>query len=1055
MKDRRTIAKAAVGLLGLCVATSIALAQDARPTATVAQNQPPASAAQPGGDLTEVVVTGYRKSLEESTDAKRDAIGIIDQINAEDIGKFPDTNIAESFNRIPGITISRDIDGEGTDISIRGLGTNFTKVLLNGAPVAVASTGTTDSANTNREVDLDLFPTELFTQLTVKKTASPAMLEGGAAGTVDMRSARPFDNPGAHLTYSATATQNQGVAHIGERGALIASDTWDNGLGALIGVTGVTNKIDVKGFETIGWTNANLSTVVAPTATNPGLDAAHAQCLASCNTTGGGNWTIPATVPAGAGNGLVPGTVINQAFLLANNPGMSIQQIDNALIPRLGRSADEFGARDRYNGVVSLEYRPSDNLHFYVDSMYGYKRNNEQRIDMDWVGRNGSAIPLNLQTDTANCANGCVATAGTFANSQFFLEYRPYTETVRFYGVNPGVTWKVSDSFSFDVQANKTQSSFHRESPTVLPSTVLGNGLTVNYANNGGVPSIASSVDLDNPANFGWNASSRVNIQDEKRVTETAGTRANFTWSFNKALNVQGGVAYDDILRRITAFDNTQAWQNAACGDNPNVFVLGPNAQPSCQGLNTATPPAYPAYPRYPGLGTGSTAGNTTPFAYQGSLAPQAAVPSYLQPGPAGFITVNWPAFAGATQYPYFHGTEPLATAANTGASGGYVEEKTKGFYLMLTGDVLWGGNPLRYTAGLRYVRTDQSIGGYVSVPDNRNPPNPSNGTENPMDGGLYPNVLNFIYTDNVYKNTLPSLEAAYNVSDNSIVRLAVSRTMTRPDPSAMLPGVSFNSPSADTGSIGNPALKPFISENIDLGFEYYTGKEGYVGASVFRKRVTGFTANANTTFPFSYLAQYGITYATLSTTQQNAITLRGGPDAANVVLTEQVNASGALTINGLELNWVQPFDFLLDRFNLDGFGFTANYTLVDQFGTGAAPATALGVAPHTYNVTFYYEHGPFMGRISTVYNKGSQISTLNQNGIPLAALYSADYKQWDFSSYVDLSKIFGWTHEFQLTFDATNLFDAKLRTYFQFPDATFTQYNPGRTLLFGFRGKF
>ena len=95
------------------------------------------------------------------------------------------------------------------------------------------------------------------------------------------------------------------------------------------------------------------------------------------------------------------------------------------------------------------------------------------------------------------------------------------------------------------------------------------------------------------------------------------------------------------------------------------------------------------------------------------------------------------------------------------------------------------------------------------------------------------------------------------------------------------------------------------------------------------------------------------------------------------------------------------------------------------------------------------------MARISTVYNKGAQVSGLNQSGIPLAAIYSADYRQWDFSSYVDLSKLFGWGHEFQLTFDATNLFDAKLRTYFQFSDATFTQYNQGRTLMVGFRGKF
>src|SRR6266702_2936808 len=153
-------------------------------------------------EVESVTVTGYQASLENSINAKRSALSFTDSVFAEDIGKFPDNNIAESLNRIPGVTILRDSDGEGVNVSIRGLGTNFTKILLNNAKISVASTGPIDQQNNNREVDLNMFPTDLFTQLTVSKSPTADQLEGGAAGTVNMRSARPFDKPGLHVTGS-------------------------------------------------------------------------------------------------------------------------------------------------------------------------------------------------------------------------------------------------------------------------------------------------------------------------------------------------------------------------------------------------------------------------------------------------------------------------------------------------------------------------------------------------------------------------------------------------------------------------------------------------------------------------------------------------------------------------------------------------------------------------------------------------------------------------------------------------------------------------------------
>src|SRR5207245_9647853 len=108
------------------------------------------------------------------------------------------------------------------------------------------------------------------------------------------------------------------------------------------------------------------------------------------------------------------------------------------------------------------------------------------------------------------------------------------------------------------------------------------------------------------------------------------------------------------------------------------------------------------------------------------------------------------------------------------------------------------------------------------------------------------------------------------------------------------------------------------------------------------------------------------------------------------VSLTHQVNAPGKLTINGLELTWVQPLDFLLGRYlGLNGFGFNANFTLVDQSGSGSATAVATGVPPRAYNVTAYYENHGISARLSRTWAKRFIASGVNQNGIPAAALYS------------------------------------------------------------------
>jgi TonB-dependent receptor len=948
--------------------------------------QTPAPAAA-SDTVEEVVVTGFRKSLADATNAKRESIAFTDSVFAEDIGKFPDLNIAESLNRIPGIQLTREINGDGLNIAIRGLGPDFTKIVLNGSQIAVASSGRTDAQNQNRTIDLDLFPTELFTRLDVSKTPTPSQLEGGVAGIVNMRSSRPLDRPGQHLTYSLQGSYQDSAGKWSPRGALIGSKSWDVGggeFGVLVGYAGVRSKSRTDGFETIGWTNASTG------------GSSNFAC-GGCNSTFGGNgFTWAPTVPANAGNGLTTGATVNDAFLQANNPGTTLQQLSDGLLPRLGRQSYSAGHRDRDSLLVSLEYQPNDHADFYIDTLLGQTDREFSRIDMDWVVRNSNfMVPTNVKVDANN-----VVTSGTFANSQFFLEARPYHETNEFVNVNPGGSWRFSDTLKLEGQFNYSRSVFFREAPTILINTPLNSGLTVTYNNTGGdFPSIKTNANLNDP-NLGWTfAGGRVNIQNEKRVTSTKGTHWDLTWGDERNY-IKGGLAYDEASRTITALDNSDRWQQITCGGG-GTYLPRPNTQPACTG------------------GAGSAITN-------------AQLASYLKPGPLGFITVDYDKFKAATNYDALNDTAPFSTSAATAASSGEIEEKNTGAYVEFAGVATIMDRDLRVNGGVRYVTTDQDITGPVSIPF----PNVANCTPN-----CVPNTLTFKTQSQRYDAFLPSFNAVFAVRDNVNVRMSASRTLTRPDPSAMLPGTTFSDPSAQNANQGNPALRPYTSNNFDFGGEWYTGGAGYVGVALFQKVVTGFTALGTTTQPFTAL---GIPFDSLTDLQKTAINNRGGPNAATVTVSQQVNTGSDLTIRGYELNWVQPLDFLLE-----GAGFTANYTRVNQTGTGGV--VALGVSPYTYNLTGYYENHGVTLRVSYNYNDAQISSGLNQNSVPTARIKTDAYKQMDLSASYKLPVLGGA----QITFNAINITSESQRQTFQFPNAGYTFYDPGPTYLIGIRGQF
>ena len=163
-------------------------------------------AEQEATNLDEIVVTGIRSSLESSMRLKRDAQGVVDGIVAEDIGKFPDTNLAESLQRISGVSIDRSI-GEGSKVTVRGVGPDFNLVMLNGRQMPGSSLQDTGASN-SRSFDFANLASEAVAGVEVYKTSRAATPTGGIGASINIKTTRPLDAPGLHTSIGVKAVND-------------------------------------------------------------------------------------------------------------------------------------------------------------------------------------------------------------------------------------------------------------------------------------------------------------------------------------------------------------------------------------------------------------------------------------------------------------------------------------------------------------------------------------------------------------------------------------------------------------------------------------------------------------------------------------------------------------------------------------------------------------------------------------------------------------------------------------------------------------------------------
>jgi iron complex outermembrane receptor protein len=203
--------------------------------------------------LETVTITGFRKSLDEARTLKKESAIISDAIVAEDMAKFPDLNLAEALQRLPGVSINREA-GEGRRITLRGLGPDYTRVQLNGMEVLGNNDSAMDSRgqrSRDRAFDFNLFASELFSKAEVEKTYQASQSEGGMAGTVDLYTGKPLNNPeGFKLAASLKAGTNTYTADFQPRGAALFGYNWNNKFGILVSLAYSKRKTEEQGYDT-------------------------------------------------------------------------------------------------------------------------------------------------------------------------------------------------------------------------------------------------------------------------------------------------------------------------------------------------------------------------------------------------------------------------------------------------------------------------------------------------------------------------------------------------------------------------------------------------------------------------------------------------------------------------------------------------------------------------------------------------------------------------------------------------------------------------------------
>lgn len=939
-------------------------------------------------DNTEVIeVKGIRGSLIQNMDIKRSAQGVVDAITAEDIGKFPDTNLAESLQRITGVSIDRQ-NNEGSRVTVRGWGPEFNLITLNGRQMPAANLSAT-SANSQRSFDFSNLAAESVSGVETYKTGKAYLTTGGIGSTINIQTHKPLNAP-------------EGLANIGVKAIMDDTRIGDD----------VTPEISGIFSKTFADNTIGIS-IVASRSERDNFAAA-GQVTSGWNTS---RLTGAQTDPNG--------TVVFDA---------GANSVIYAAPQNYMYTFEDF-SRTRTNAQVTLQYKPRDNVTATLDYTYSELDQDVARQELSaWFGSGNWAGSTFTEVDASGVVSPLVLNNNDCCDFSYGVGAWGTTNENDSIGLN--IEWNASEnlSFTFDAHSSTAEASpkDHRGSNNIVTaSTFRRFNTVVDFTQN--IPVMVGN--LVDRAPFEGGALQNQDLDPSVIIASGNSFRNGYMKTEIKQFQLDGQYTFDDGVVSSIDFG-----MSSSTVDNRSAFSLNQGGDWGGLGYTGQTS----------GGGWNSPAGDGDNHFSDGAftVADLVEVPGPDNKGINGqTVWVDFDQFSSDLANLYsanpglpgnvFAGCPAGTLCANPEYSvDRRLEEKQTAFYIQANLEFDLGDMPATLNIGLRHESTDVTsnslIPNYVSAAWLS-----ANELLLNQDGGV------FAEGTGDYDYTLPNIDFNIELTDELVARASISKTLARPGYDDLQAGSVPASSQARTfdaspASSGNPNLKPFESDNLDLSLEYYYEEGSYISLGYYNKDVKNFIGDSITqeviypdlVNPASGArlaeAQAAVVNPSNAAQEIRDYYVAQGWVAGDGSLTGDLSVYSPLTytvtvpVNRDEAS-VDGFEFALQHlFGESGFGATVNYTSVngdveyDNTTIGEDQFALLGLSDSANLIAFYDKDGL---QIRLAYNwRDEFLSATTGGNNQFEPAYTEAYSQ------LDMSINYQVTEQLAVSFEAINL---------------------------------